>query len=183
MTDGPYLLGIDFGTGGARVGIFDTEGTPLVFSERGYALKHPRPGWAEQDPDDWWRAAERALATLGGRPAAIGLSGQMHGLVALDYLDRILEPEFRHRIARIDDELRVEFDKARLHACGRRVILQRSDHVAALARTQADQADRTTRAPIELVTEQPTHDRQPQLQWRAIDLVHPVPLHPPRLFG
>ncbi len=53
MTDGPYLLGIDFGTGGARVGIFDPEGTPVVFSEREYTLKHPRPGWAEQDPDDW----------------------------------------------------------------------------------------------------------------------------------
>ena len=38
MTDGPYLLGIDFGTGGARVGIFDPEGTPLVFSEREYTL-------------------------------------------------------------------------------------------------------------------------------------------------
>jgi hypothetical protein len=48
MTDGPYLLGIDFGTGGARVGIFDPEGAPLVFSEREYTLEHPRPGWAEQ---------------------------------------------------------------------------------------------------------------------------------------
>src|SRR5215210_2051923 len=43
MADGPYLLGIDFGTGGARVGIFDPEGTPLVFSERQYTLEHPRP--------------------------------------------------------------------------------------------------------------------------------------------
>src|ERR687890_541788 len=64
MTDGPYLLGIDFGTGGARVGIFDPEGAPLVFSEREYTLEHPRPGWAEQNPDEWWSclvaAVERA---------------------------------------------------------------------------------------------------------------------------
>src|SRR5215207_8052346 len=61
MTDGPYLLGIDFGTGGARVGIFDPEGTPLVFSEREYSLKHPHPGWAEQDPDEWWSCLVAAV--------------------------------------------------------------------------------------------------------------------------
>src|SRR3712207_9554282 len=69
MADGPYLLGIDFGTGGARVGIFDPEGTPLVFSEREYALEHPRPGWAEQDPDEWWSclvAAGRGAPGEGG---------------------------------------------------------------------------------------------------------------------
>ena len=54
MSEGPYLLGIDFGTGGARVGIFDPEGTPVVFSEREFTLEHPRPGQAEQDPDEWW---------------------------------------------------------------------------------------------------------------------------------
>jgi FGGY-family pentulose kinase len=61
MTDGPYLLGIDFGTGGARVGIFDPEGAPLVFSEREYTLEHPRPGWAEQDPDEWWSCLVAAV--------------------------------------------------------------------------------------------------------------------------
>jgi sugar (pentulose or hexulose) kinase len=54
MAEGPYLLGIDFGTGGSRVGIFDAEGTPVVFSEREFTLKHPRPDWAERDPDEWW---------------------------------------------------------------------------------------------------------------------------------
>ncbi len=44
MAEGPYLLGIDFGTGGARVGIFDAEGTPVVFGGRKFSLKHPRPG-------------------------------------------------------------------------------------------------------------------------------------------
>jgi sugar (pentulose or hexulose) kinase len=72
MATGPYLLGIDFGTGGARVGIFDPEGTPLVFTERLFTLKHPRPGWAEQDPDEWWSSlveAVRAAMEESGVPA------------------------------------------------------------------------------------------------------------------
>ena len=53
----------------------------------------PRPGWAEQDPDDWWRATEQAIAALAvDEVAAIGLSGQMHGLVALDEHDRVIRP-------------------------------------------------------------------------------------------
>ena len=64
MAEGPYLLGIDFGTGGARVGIFDPEGTPLVFTEREFTLKHPRPGWAEQDPDEWSSLVEAVRAAM-----------------------------------------------------------------------------------------------------------------------
>ena len=67
MAEGPYLLGIDYGTGGARVGIFDTEGTPIAFGEREFSLKHPRPGWAEQDPDEWWACL---VAAVKGAPAA-----------------------------------------------------------------------------------------------------------------
>src|SRR4028118_1800539 len=53
MAEGPYLMGIDFGTGGARVGIFDREGTPLVFHATEWETRFPRPGWAEQAPADW----------------------------------------------------------------------------------------------------------------------------------
>ena len=47
----------------------------LARAERGYALSTPQPGWAEQDPEDWWRAAQAALAELAVEPTAIGLSG------------------------------------------------------------------------------------------------------------
>src|SRR5829696_2863009 len=78
MTDGPYLLGIDFGTGGVRVGIFDPEGTPLIFSEQEFTLKHPRPGWAEQDPDEWWTSL---VGTVRGAMEESGVpTGEIAGI-------------------------------------------------------------------------------------------------------
>ena len=86
------LVGLDVGTTGVKALALSPEGNVLARVEESYELSTPHPGWAEQDPEDWWRAAERALAALGGQPAAIGLSGQMHGLVALDDRDRVLRP-------------------------------------------------------------------------------------------
>ena len=65
----------------------------LAVAERGYPLSTPRPGWSEQDPEDWWRGAAEVLEELDASSAAgIGLSGQMHGLVALDAAGRPLRP-------------------------------------------------------------------------------------------
>jgi len=86
------LVGLDVGTTGVKALAISPAGDVLARAEETYELSTPRPGWAEQDPEDWWRAAERALTRLGGRPTAIGLSGQMHGLVVLDDLDRVLRP-------------------------------------------------------------------------------------------
>ncbi len=75
---GPYILGIDFGTESVRVGIFDTAGKPVVFASQTYPLYHPRPGWAEQRPDEWWsalvQATRQALADSGiPKEAIVGL--------------------------------------------------------------------------------------------------------------
>ena len=79
------LVGLDVGTTGVKALALSPEGEVLARAEEEYDLSTPRPGWAEQDPEDWWRAAERALAALGAeRTTSIGLSGQMHGLVVLD---------------------------------------------------------------------------------------------------
>jgi xylulokinase len=68
-------------------------GDVVARAEADYELSTPHPGWAEQDPADWWRASQQALAGLGAHEVAgIGLSGQMHGLVALDAGDRVLRP-------------------------------------------------------------------------------------------
>ena len=69
MAQGPYVLGIDFGTESVRTGIFDLAGHPITFASESYPLYHPHAGWAEQHPDDWWRAlvtaTRRALAQSG----------------------------------------------------------------------------------------------------------------------
>jgi xylulokinase len=87
------LVGLDVGTSGVKALRLSPEGAVIARVEEEYPLSIPQPGWAEQDPEDWWRAAEAALARLGGEEAAgIGISGQMHGLVALDEEQRLLRP-------------------------------------------------------------------------------------------
>jgi xylulokinase len=89
------IFGVDIGTSGVKALAIAGDGAVLARAEASYPLSTPCPGWAEQDPADWWQAAERALADLrraAGPPAGIGLSGQMHGLVTLDAADRVLRP-------------------------------------------------------------------------------------------
>ena len=85
-------VGVDVGTTGVKAIALSPDGEVLARAERGYPLSTPQPGWAEQDPGDWWRATEVALAELPVEPASIGLSGQMHGLVVLNDNDRVLRP-------------------------------------------------------------------------------------------
>ena len=86
------LIGLDVGTSGVKALAISPTGEVVGRAERGYPLSTPRPGWAEQDPGDWWSAAQAALADLRVEPASIGLSGQMHGLVVLDGEERVLRP-------------------------------------------------------------------------------------------
>jgi xylulokinase len=87
------LVGLDVGTTGLKALALSPSGEVVARSEREYRLAMPRPGWAEQDPEDWRRAAEEALASLAaGEVVGIGLTGQMHGLVALDVDERVLRP-------------------------------------------------------------------------------------------
>src|SRR3954447_3619272 len=89
------VAGLDIGTSGVKGLALDEHGAVLARAEVGYPLSTPHPGWAEQDPEDWWRATQQVLGALrekAGEPAGIGLSGQMHGLVVLDGADRVLRP-------------------------------------------------------------------------------------------
>ena len=93
MAASSALVGLDVGTTGAKAIAISPEGDVLARAEEEYALSVPQPGWAEQDPEDWWQASERALARVGADgAAAVGLTGQMHGLVLLDADDRVLRP-------------------------------------------------------------------------------------------
>ena len=84
------IVGVDVGTTAVKAVGIDADGAVLQRREESYALSTPRPGWAEQDPDDWVRATEAALSSLDAD--AVGFSGQMHGLVALDEHDVPLRP-------------------------------------------------------------------------------------------
>jgi xylulokinase len=84
------LIGLDVGTSGVKAIALSEDGAVVASAEEGYPLSTPHPGWSEQDPQDWWRAAEMCLAKLPDGP--IGLSGQMHGLVALDANEHVLRP-------------------------------------------------------------------------------------------
>ena len=98
------LVGLDVGTTGIKAVGISPEGEVLATSEESYALSTPHPGWAEQDPEDWWRAAEAVLTRLPFGEVRLGLSGQMHGLVCLDENDRVLRPAILWNDQRTADE-------------------------------------------------------------------------------
>ena len=92
------LLGIDVGTGGSRALVIDDAGriTSSATVEH-VPFASPQTGWAEQDARDWWRASTLSIRDVLSKEnpeeiGAIGLSGQMHGLVLLDKNDKVLRP-------------------------------------------------------------------------------------------
>jgi xylulokinase len=97
------FLGIDVGTGGTRALLIDRTGKVLASCASEHAPIHSaHPGWAEQTPEDWWRAAQVAIRGVLGelsseakaevRIEAVGLTGQMHGCVMLDVNGEVLRP-------------------------------------------------------------------------------------------
>jgi xylulokinase len=92
-----YLLGIDIGTSGTKVIAIDESGKLVASASAEYGLSTPKPLWAEQRADDWWEATchccRSIVAQIGADEiAAVGLSGQMHGLVMLDAAHQVLRP-------------------------------------------------------------------------------------------
>ena len=93
MAPEPTLVGLDVGTTGVKAVAITPSGEVVGRAEEGYPLSTPRAGWSEQDPDDWWQAAEAVWSRVrAGEDAGIGLSGQMHGLVCLGEDGRPLRP-------------------------------------------------------------------------------------------
>jgi xylulokinase len=86
------IVGLDVGTTAVKAIAISPAGEVLGRAEEEYPLLIPQPGWAEQDPEDWWRAARAALAAVGANGAPLGLTGQMHGLVLLDGTGEALRP-------------------------------------------------------------------------------------------
>ena len=92
-----YDIGIDLGTSAVKLLLLSGEGKVVKTVSRSYPLEFPKPGWSQQNPEDWWNAILDGLPELlkdinlikiGG----MGVAGQMHGLVVLDEADQVLRP-------------------------------------------------------------------------------------------
>ena len=91
------LLGIDLGTSSVKVVVYSTDGSIRGLGSAEYPILTPSVGYAEQEPEDWWRAtvvAVRQAMEKAGRPdiAGIGFSGQMHGFVLIGNDRKALSP-------------------------------------------------------------------------------------------
>lgn len=95
----PYFLGIDTSTTSSKALLIDENGEVISVASNPHTLQTPNPLWSEQDPREWWDAVATSIksvlekAGIGGEGiAAVGLTGQMHGLVLLDESGKVLRP-------------------------------------------------------------------------------------------
>jgi xylulokinase len=93
-----YFLGLDVSTTASKALIIDENGTVIAAKSQSHAISTPQPLWSEQDSDEWVQASFAAIRTVlaalpaGETVAAIGLTGQMHGLTALDANNKPVRP-------------------------------------------------------------------------------------------
>ena len=104
-----YYIGIDLGTSAVKLLLMDAEGKVEKIVSKEYPLMFPKPGWAEQNPIDWWKqsvlglkelTAEIDKSEIGG----ISFGGQMHGLVILDEKDQVIRPAILWNDGRTTEE-------------------------------------------------------------------------------
>jgi len=112
-----YLLGIDIGTTGTRSLIIDENGNIIGSAIKEYPLFTPKPGWAEQEPIDWYNAAIETIKdalqksnTKGSDIKSIGLSGQMHGSVFLDNNNEVIRPALLWNDQRTEPQCKEIYD-------------------------------------------------------------------------
>jgi xylulokinase len=103
-------LGIDLGTSACKLLLVAEDGSILNSVTKEYPLFFPRPGWSEQNPEDWWAAVRAGIPELlqgfdAASVAGIGCGGQMHGLVVLDGQDRVIRPAILWNDGRTGDEV------------------------------------------------------------------------------
>lgn len=99
MAESDLLIGLDVGTSALKAVAVTAQGELIAQVSESYPLYTPLPGWTEQDPEDWAKAACTALERLtsdpkltGRKVAALSLSGQMHGTVFLDAAGKVIRP-------------------------------------------------------------------------------------------
>lgn len=122
-----HYLGIDIGTSGTKTLLIDEKGRLIAEANAEYPLHQPKPGWTEQDPEDWWKATVKTVRAVMKKaklkPAdvrAIGLSGQMHGSVFLDKKDKVI----RNALLWNDQRTVAECDEITASAGGRKGLIK-----------------------------------------------------------
>jgi len=104
-----YYIGADLGTSALKLLLVDSCGKIVKMATRSYPVQYPRPAWSEQNPEDWWSAflsgvKELTSAIDRSQIKAIGVGGQMHGLVVLDENDNVIRPAILWNDGRADKE-------------------------------------------------------------------------------
>ncbi|HEY7515117.1 MAG TPA: xylulokinase [Vicinamibacteria bacterium] len=127
------FLGIDVSTTGAKALLVDEKGAVASSATTALTLQTPKPLWSEQDPHEWWsgttKSVRQALASAGATGAdvaAVGLTGQMHGLVLLDEERRVLRPAILWN----DQRTGAECDEIRTRMGGKARLVQVSGNDA-----------------------------------------------------
>lgn len=106
-----YLIGIDIGTSATKTVLYDLAGQEICSASADYPLYQPQNGYAEQNPEDWWAAVCKTLREVTAdivktEIGAIGLSGQMHGVVMLDESGAVLRRAILWCDGRTEEECR-----------------------------------------------------------------------------
>ncbi len=128
-----YLLALDIGTSACKGALFSLKGQAAASADEAYPTYYPQPGWAEQQPEDWWAASCRVIRRLldqsgiaPGDIVGIGVDGQSWAMVALDRAGQVLLPSpiwTDARAAAACDHLRGTVGEERLHqVCGNPVM-------------------------------------------------------------
>ncbi|HUG13996.1 MAG TPA: FGGY-family carbohydrate kinase [Thermomicrobiales bacterium] len=113
-----YLLGIDIGTTALKAVVLDPQRGVIAQAQRPHTLRSPHPGWAEEDPAEWWQTTVEAIKEIVGsipaeRIAAVAITGMVPALVLLDGNGAVIRPSIQQndaRSAREVDELRDAVD-------------------------------------------------------------------------
>lgn len=127
-----YFLGLDISTTASKALLMDEKGAVICVASQPHSLQTPHPLWSEQDPAEWWQAASASIrqvlaqaALRGEEIAALGLTGQMHGLVLLDEQGQVLRP------AILWNDQRTQSQCDEIHRrIGREAFIQISGNVA-----------------------------------------------------
>lgn len=117
-----YYIGIDLGTSAVKLLLVDEKGQIYNEITKEYPLEFPKPGWSQQNPQDWKKAVFEGIPELldgfnASQVAGIGCGGQMHGLVVLDENDEVIRPAILWndgRTAKQVDFLNNEIGKGKL---------------------------------------------------------------------